>query len=152
MVSSCLHTSAILVLDRAAFYFFWRFSRHNFVENGPHDVKMVHGLERRVTQFYTICSDKNNLLLNKQKTWESYSNSSPQILECYQVVSSRRGSDLAVPKSDYGVWWNQILNGRAIFRGENACIFCAIPRNTAEHEQIYVAKPDATDLKRAFGR
>jgi hypothetical protein len=39
--------------------YFSRFSRHNFPENGPPGPK--NGLERRVSQFYTIC-DKNRLL------------------------------------------------------------------------------------------
>jgi hypothetical protein len=45
----------ILSLKRVLFQAF----RHNFTENGPHDLK--NGLERRVSQFYTIC-DKNQLL------------------------------------------------------------------------------------------
>jgi hypothetical protein len=40
-------------------FFFGHIFRHNFAENGPPGPK--NGLERRVSQFYTIC-DKNQLL------------------------------------------------------------------------------------------
>jgi hypothetical protein len=39
------------------------FSRHNFAENGPRDLKTV-SLERRVSQFYTICAKIQRLNKN----------------------------------------------------------------------------------------
>ena len=53
----CILVQAYLFTEACSFL---KFSRHNFAENGPPGP--VNGLERRVSQFYTIC-DKNWLIL-----------------------------------------------------------------------------------------
>jgi hypothetical protein len=47
------------ILCHTGVFFFGGLFRHDFAENGPHDLKLV-WKDRRVSQFYTIC-DKNQL-------------------------------------------------------------------------------------------
>jgi hypothetical protein len=63
------------------------FFRHNFAENGLHDLKMVSKDTSRDCQFYTIC-DKNQLL-NTNIVTASYGSFSPHIMRCRTPGSGR---------------------------------------------------------------
>jgi hypothetical protein len=60
-----------------------RLFRHNFAENGPRDLK--NGLERRVSQFYTICDQKS---APKQKYWDSYGNSVEGLRDFWLLIDT----------------------------------------------------------------
>ena len=59
-------------------FFFWGLFRHNFINTEKWPPGPKNGLERRVSQFYTICGKKS---APEQKYRESYGNFSPQMSE-----------------------------------------------------------------------